>query len=321
MDASERYLQRAEWHDYTSRCSYLITLRSNPQIGRLSDIVSKHTRFDFSARWIPSQAGKVAMSCVRNINKKFPWVDVLRYAIMPDHVHLVLYVKEKTDTHLGVIVNNFEIRCTQLLDSQFALSMDTTPVSFFLPGYNDKIVYKKNQLASFKHYVEDNPRRYALRKEHPEYFNRCQNISIDGEKFTVYGNFLLLRHPLLSPVIVSSRDTQEEKDRKRKEWDETMRGQGVFVSPFYSRAEKDIRDSAIESGAKIIKIMPNGLPERFKPSGREFELCSEGRLLIIAPDFYQTRKVELKRDLCLHGNEIADKIANGAVDMRLLRGG
>lgn len=67
--------------------------------------------------------------------------------------------------------------------------------------------------------------------------------------------------------------------------------------------------------------MPNGLPERFKPSGREFELCSEGRLLIIAPDFYQTRKVELKRDLCLHGNEIADKIANGAVDMRLLRGG
>lgn len=57
----------------------------------------------------------------------------------------------------------------------------------------------------------------------------------------------------MSPVIISSRDTQEEKDRKRKEWDETMRGQGVFVSPFYSRAEKDIRDSAIESGPKSLK--------------------------------------------------------------------
>ncbi|MDE6638739.1 MAG: transposase [Muribaculaceae bacterium] len=319
MDLSERYLQRAEWHDYTSRCSYLITLRSNPDIGFLSDIVAKRTRFDFSARWIPSLAGKVAMTCVRNINKGFPWVDVLRYAIMPDHIHLVLYVKEKTDIHLGKIINNFEITCTQLLYSKLELGIDSKSLSFFLPGYNDKIVYKQNQLETFKRYVEDNPRRYALRREHPEYFNRCQNVFIDGEYFTVFGNFHLLRHPLISPVIISRRDSEEEKDRKHREWNETIRGQGVLVSPFYSRAEKAIRDDAIASGAKIVKIVPNGLSERFKPSGKEFDLCCEGRLLIIAPGLYQTRKVELTRDLCLYGNKIADNIAKGAIDMRLLR--
>ncbi len=97
MTPAERYLQRAEWHDYTSRCSYLITLRSNPEIEALSRIVSKHTSSGFTARWIPSLTGKIAMNCVRNINNFFPWVDVIRYAIMPDHVHMVLYVKEKTE--------------------------------------------------------------------------------------------------------------------------------------------------------------------------------------------------------------------------------
>ncbi len=319
MDPSERYLQRATWHDYTSRCNYLVTLRSNPIIGSLSDIVAKRTRFDFTARWIPSLTGKIAMNCVRNINRSFPWVDVVRYAIMPDHVHILLYIKEKTEVHLGVIVNNFEIQCTQMLDSYLGSDVDVAPTPFFLPGYNDKIVYKANQLDTFKHYVDDNARRFALRREHPEYFSRCNNIRIDEKYFTAYGNFLLLRHPLLSSVIVSRRDSAKEKERKRREWDETLRGQGVFVSPFYSRAEKQIRDEAIAVGSKLIKVVPNGLPERYKPYGKDFDLCCEGRLLIIAPGLYQTRKVELTREICLYGNKVAEEIAKGGIEMSLLR--
>ncbi len=165
MDPSERYLQRAEWHDYTSRCSYLITLRSNPVIGVLSKIIANRTRIDFTARWVPFQTGKIAMNCVRNINKEFPWVDVLRYAIMPDHVHIVLFVKEKTDLHLGMIIKHYEAECTRALYNQAIIPANQELLSFFLPGYNDKIVYKKNQLETFKQYVVDNPRRYALRRE------------------------------------------------------------------------------------------------------------------------------------------------------------
>ena len=320
MDHSERYLQRAEWHDYTSRCSYLITLRSNPNIGALSDIVAKRTRIDYKARWIPSEAGKIAMNSVRNINRIFPWVEVVRYAIMPDHVHIMLYVTEKTDVHLGTIINRFEIDCTKEYNLHLPIGFSESPESFFLPGYNDKIVHKSGQFNNFKRYVEDNPLRYALRMEHPEYFDRCQNISIDGEYFTVYGNFFLLRHPLISCVRVSRTFTEEEMIDKRKEWDEIIRSQGVLVSPFYSRAEKEIRDKGMAEGAKIIKVMPNGLPDRFKPSGRDFDLCCEGRLLMIAPAEHQTRKLVLKRDMCMHGNKIAEKIAKGAIDMRLLRG-
>lgn len=321
MDPSKRYLQRAEWHDYTSRCSYLVTVRSNPVIGRLSDIVAKKTSIDYTARWIPSPAGKIAMTAVRNINNWFPWVDVMRYSIMPDHVHLLLFVKEKTDVHLGTIVKKFETECTLDYNSQINPGMpDLEQIPFYLYGYNDKIVFRKNQLNTFKRYVEDNPRRYALRRDHPEYFDRCQNIKIDGVYFTVYGNFLLLRHPMIASIRISRSFSEEELESRRKVWNETMRTQGVLVSPFYSPKEKEVRDEAIECGAKIIRIEANGLPERFKPSGKEFELCNEGRLLIIAPAEYQTRKVSLTRDMCMYGNHVAERIAQGAIALRLLRG-
>lgn len=317
MNNSDRYLQRATWHDYTSRCSYLVTLRSNTQIGPLSQIIAKKTSIDFKARYRPTKAGLQAMTAVRNINVNFSWVDVMRYCIMPDHVHLLLYVKENTDVHLGKIINKFEIECTQNLKAVFPEHGD---ISFFQSGYNDKIVYKAGTLKRFKRYVEDNPLRYALRREHPEFFNRLQNVCIDGDYFTVYGNFFLLRHPMISNVRVSRSFTEKEISDMRKEWDETIRAQGVLVSPFYNPKEKEIRDMGIESGARIIKVVENGLPERFKPSGRDFDLCCEGRLLIIAPAVHQTRKVVLSRDMCQYGNKIAKKIADGALSMNLIGG-
>lgn len=315
MNDSQRYQQRAEWHDYTSISFYLITLRSNPDIGLLSDVVAKRSRVDFTARWIPTNVGKIAMTCIRNINKKFPWVEIIRYAVMPDHVHLLMFVKTKKDVHLGRIVSFFEGECTRILNNNISNSI---PKSYYLGGYNDKIVFKENQLEVFKRYVEDNPRRLALKREHPEYFRRCQEVSIDGEYYSIYGNFLLLRHPQIVSVRFSRKFTEEEKTRRDRDIEEALRTQGVFVSPFYHRKEKEIRDKAIASGGKIIKIIPNGLSERFKPMGKDFKLCCEGRLLIIAPGLYNTRKQELTREMCLNGNLIAEKIANGAIDMRLL---
>lgn len=291
-------------------------MQSNPNLGALSDIVAKRTRVDFTARWIPSVIGKIAMTCIRNINKKFPWVDIMRYAIMPDHIHLLMFVKTKTDVHLGRIISHFKGECTRLLNNDITNPID---IPFYLSEYNDKIVFRQNQLDIFKRYVEDNPLRFALKRDHPEYFRRCQEVLIDGECFTIYGNFMLLRHPQIVSVRVSRSFSEEERERRNRELDEALRTQGVLVSPFYHQKEKEIRDKAIATGCKIIKIVANGLSERFKPSGKDFELCYEGRLLIIAPGLYKTRKQELTRDMCLQGNVIAEKIAKGAIDMRLLK--
>ncbi len=97
-----------------------------------------------------------------------------------------------------------------------------------------------------------------------------------------------------------------------------MRGMGVLVSPFINPKEKEIRDEGIKRGTGIIRIVENGFPERYKPQGKEFALCSEGRLLLIAPAEYNSRKQKLRREVCLEMNSLAEFIATEEGSMSLL---
>lgn len=312
--ASNPYLQRARWHDYTDICMYMITLTSNSEWGALSKIITRDSSAA-SARWSPFHPGKAVLKSVRALNFFFPWVEVRNYTIMPDHVHMMLYVREKTHVHLDQIVDGFVRSCNDIL---WNAEKNKIGLSLFNPGYNDKIIYKQGQRAVLCDYISENPMRYIIRRRHPEFFSRVNDININGEIFSIYGNFLLLKNPMRSAVRISRKFSHEELTSRYSQWAEIMRGSGVLVSPFYSRNEKRVRDAAIKTGASLIKIIPNGLTERYKPYGKDFRLCSEGRLLIVAPATHSSRKIELNREICLHDNEVAEMIASGALDTTLL---
>lgn len=78
--------------------------------------------------------------------------------------------------------------------------------------------------------------------------------------------------------------------------------------PFISAEEKAVRAEAEKAGARIILITYAAFPELFKPSAHDFELCSQGRLLIITLGL--PKKTILSRSLCLEMNALAEKIAS-----------
>ncbi len=88
----------------------------------------------------------------------------------------------------------------------------------------------------------------------------------------------------------------------------------MLIGAFISDSEKEVRDRAIECGAKVIQIQWYGFEDRKKPSGRFFDLCGAGRLLIIAVHPYITRQAQIRRDQCLAMNKIASMIC--AADFR-----
>ena len=71
---------------------------------------------------------------------------------------------------------------------------------------------------------------------------------------------------------------------------------------------------AIDAGANLIIIRNEGFEERFKPSGLEFELCSEGRLLLLAPWPDKLRRSVVTRAEALEMNALAAKIADLPAD-------
>ncbi len=313
------FLCRASWHDYTSRCIYMVTVSAAPGAPRFSSIKGVVTSEGVKAETELFPAGEIIEREINALHSNYPSVSVLAYCVMPDHVHIVIFIREKTELTLSRIVAAVKARSTSAFwaafpDSQLASARE----SLFAKGFNDRIVRGEGQTDTFCQYVRDNPKRYFLRKAHPEYFNRCRIISINGRELAAFGNLLLLRHCVKSAVKVSRSLAAEEATARERAWSETVRSRGVLVSPFISEGEKAVRNQAVEGGACIIHILPNGFPERFKPCGRDFELCVEGRLLLIAPVEYNTRKTVVTRGQCLAMNELAALVAADGLRLAIL---
>ena len=289
---------RAPWHDYTQRCIYMITLNKNPLMENFGILQGDYRipTGQKGAAFISSTAlGKAIKSTLRRFNSTEPNVRVLQYALMPDHLHILLFVEYPTEDTLGKIIARFKIEVNK--------ASGITGV--FAKGFNDQILKSSRSLAVLYRYLRENARRLAVRRARPEFFRRVNALEIGGKTFQAYGNFQLLDCPFKEQVIVHRADSSETRQKNREQWLYTAANGGVLVSPFISPAEKEIRKEAEEAGGRFILIISEPMGERYKPAGREFELCEAGRLLIISANL----PGELSRKTCLAMNELAEGFA------------
>lgn len=289
---------RAPWHDYTQRCIYMITLNKNPLMENFGILQGDYRipTGQKGAAFISSTAlGKAIKSTLRRFNSTEPNVRVLQYALMPDHLHILLFVEYPTEDTLGKIIARFKIEVNK--------ASGITGV--FAKGFNDQILKSSRSLAVLYRYLRENARRLAVRRARPEFFRRVNALEIGGKTFQAYGNFQLLDCPFKEQVIVHRADSSETRQKNREQWLYTAANGGVLVSPFISPAEKEIRKEAEEAGGRFILIISEPMGERYKPAGRDFELCDAGRLLIISANL----PGELSRKTCLAMNELAVRFA------------
>ncbi len=288
---------RAPWHDYTQRCIYMITLNKNPLMENFG-ILQGDYRIQTGqkgAAFISSTAlGKAIKNTLRRFNSTEPNVRVLQYALMPDHLHILLFVEYPTEDTLGKIIARFKIEVNK--------AAGTTGV--FAKGFNDQILKSSRSLAVLYRYLQENARRLAVRRARPEFFRRVNALEIGGKTFQAYGNFQLLDCPFKEQVIVHRADSSETRLKNREQWLYTAANGGVLVSPFISPAEKEIRKEAEESGGRFILILSEPMEGRYNPAGRDFELCEAGRLVIVSANL----PGDLSRQTCITMNGLAQNI-------------
>lgn len=300
------YWRRAEWHDYTGRAIYMITLLKAESIPHFCAIEAPGNNPDKSYSNL-SSIGCIINNAISNFNRKFSYVDIPVYTIMPDHVHIVVFIKEAGVTSLGEVVRSLKGICSaRWRDFCHA----ETLTSVFLKGYHDRILTRKGQYDIMKRYVRDNPRRFYVKIHHPEYFNEIREIDIDGKRYKMRGNFFLLDSPSKMAVKISRRYSEEEKDRYKAGWLENASKGGVIVSPFIHPEEKEVLKRCVEAGGAVIHIVEKGFGPRSKPYGIFFDLCAQGRLLEIAIDDFYLGKTENLRQKAIAMNALAAFIAS-----------
>ena len=327
-------LRRCVGHDYTGRQIYMITMVTEGRRALFGEVVGKSDAPDGSAL-----APSVALSELgQRVTDEWwaaplhhPEIEVIALQMMPDHLHGVLFVKEKMEKPLGMALRGFKQSCNRhyrelvlgippvscvALTTQHTgqhrdrRGEDRTHGLLFARGYNDKLLLRAGQLEAWLRYLDDNPRRLLMKREHPELFRVQRNVERAGVTFSAIGNRFLLDRPYKLQVQCSRSLNEQEIETKVAQCLAAARKGAVLVSPSISPGEKTVMKAAFNEGFPLIYLQENGFTDLAKPGGARMEACASGQLLILAPWEHHNEKTTIKRDQCLTLNEMARSICD-----------
>lgn len=279
--------------NYRGRGIYLLTMVTNgrkPLLGQL-------TQGEAGAYIQYSSLGNKVANQIERLTARYPQLSICTKQIMPDHVHIVLWVQEPIPVSLGQILRGLKAGCTQAYMEEFAQKCATQNsqsdghhLGLWEPGFNDRICLHRGQLQAMIAYVHDNPRRALLKRTHPDLFKLQRNIERADMHFTALGNLFLLDYPEKVVVQCSRSMTEEEIEAQKREMIEQASRGVVCVSAAISEGEKRICRAIRESGYPLIILMKDGFPDDkdessryYKPGGVYFDACAAGRLLLLEP--------------------------------------
>lgn len=283
-------------HDYRSRCIYHITIGKAPGCPAFSRVHGSITQPIVERTAI----GKIIESQILNLPNLCSGLQILQYVIMPDHIHFAIFAREYLPRAIGRYIGMMKVKCGQLIRADYPEITD-----IFTEDFHDRYLRPSHKLTTIFEYIRSNPYRLLIRKLHPDFFRRINNIEIDGRSWQAYGNVQLLHNPFKAPVVVHRSDSELLKADKYRRWKHLAENGGVLVSPFISAEEKDVRSQCEEVNGKVVLLTNKPFSDREKPSGRDFQRCSEGRLLILAP----ISPIHAGRQTFLYLNSIAEFIS------------
>ena len=308
--------RRCVGHDYTERMMYMVTMvveGRRPLFGTVVGRSDAEAGSPDAPRVELSELGRRVEACWQEIAVRHPQISLLALQMMPDHLHGILFVREKMEKPMGKALLGFKQGCNKAISevmSVAVLQQQTRPDDryhglLFAPGFNDKLLLRKGQLQQWLDYLRDNPRRLLMKREHPDLFCVQRGVMVAGQQFSAIGNRFLLDRPVRLQVQCSRRLTDDEIAEKQAWWLAQARSGAVLVSPCISKGEKAVMRAAFDEGLPLIILLENGFTDLAKPGGQRMEACSRGQLLLLAPWDHHNERLTIRRDQCMALNDMA----------------
>ena len=314
--------RRREGHDYLGRRMYLITMTVEGRRPLLGTVVGNpemgHGTPD-APRVELTPLGKAVEKHWMEIGEYYPQIEVLALQLMPDHLHSIIFVKEKMPQHLGHVIKGFKIATNRVYRQVYSAAIVSQPTRqattpnrkqgmLWSIGYTDGILDRRGQFENWLNYLHDNPRRLLMKRYRPEFFRVQRNIKVGECEFSAIGNRFLLSHPVRLQVQCSRSLSEEQIEMRKRFFLEKARCGAVLVSPSISPGEKAIMRAAFDAGFQLIILQENGFTKMTKPGGARFDACADGRLLILSPWEHHNQRLNISRWQCLSLNEMAKVI-------------
>ena len=173
MEQNERKLNRLENYDYSSNGLYFITICTKDREKYLSDIISVGN----AALGVPqnimtgndifdvpivklTEYGKIVNENIKKINDIYRYVSVTKYVIMPDHIHMILFVSDYEDKPLknGTPRAAFPTKSvSQIINGLKSISTKQIGFSIWQKSFHDHIIRNEKEFLEICAYIDNNP--------------------------------------------------------------------------------------------------------------------------------------------------------------------
>ena len=244
------------------------------------------------AKFLPNEIGQIIEREWLRLAEAWPGVRLLAHQVMEDHFHGVIATPSFMKKPLGAIIGSLKARVSSAVGA-----------SIWAEGYVDTILFDDEAVEKAVRYVRENPWRLLVKRERPDLFKVLRDLEIKGVgHFAAIGNHFLLDTPNLVQLQCSRSDFAYARDAKgailrdrpprakTAAFDEKLADMtleiahgAAVVSPCISEGERELARRAFDAGAKVITLQNKGFSPLYKPGGRYFEACANGRLLMLAP--------------------------------------
>ena len=301
--------------------------------------------------------GKAVADCWEAISHFYPQVQIIGKQVMPDHFHGILWVKEPLGCHLGQVIKGFKLGCNKAARAICPAALGPNG-GLFAEGFQDTILFRDGQLEKMINYIKSNALRLAVKRAMPGLFTMVRDLGVVvaspvitdkiGDNITLHfaaiGNRTLLERPMVQVqcsrrhfgyrrvpkpggALKIARDANGEPvvefstpeyETRRDELLAAARHGTTLISPCISDGERQIAREALNEGLSLVTMQNKGFSKMQKPSGRYFEACAAGRLLVLAPAAwpYTPAEKRMTRDDATAMNRLCQWVAgDGAAEI------
>lgn len=292
---------RVRGHDYHACGYYFITFGTFERRQCLSSIQK--------GRVVLKPAGELLLKTWHRIVEEDPVYELGVSVVMPDHFHALAICRSAPKYVIGTHVSRVKGRVLHALRKQ----LHNPELKLWDKSFYDYLSLDLEMLRAFENYIRDNPARWQLRLDNPGWFKKQYalqhpRLPVDTT-WTAYGDPTLLNHPLLVPVIVSTKISEQERNAQIEKILAEVKQGGVPIGGFISPGERVVAREVFKmQRTRVIKLEPWGL-KRYKPSGAAAtRWMAAGRTLILS-GFPDAEPVECRRVNCLKNNEWVRAVA------------
>ena len=153
-DLPKRKHPRLDTFDYSSAGAYFVTICTQDRRCVLSDITTESSHSPAEVKY--TNYGFLAEQQLFTLKERFPFVEICNYVIMPNHIHIVLLLRGRTED-LEIRAALTDIICAYKSLTTKACKSAGFSGKLFQTSFYEHIIRNYDEYEEISKYIYDNP--------------------------------------------------------------------------------------------------------------------------------------------------------------------